>query len=339
MTVPLSAAAINAIVIPPPSAFPTPANEGTYAKTNLSKYNAQHTNEVIPDRLSLNAGWTWACRIATSNVSNISNIPWAATDVFHATQWLHRIGAVVKLTKEVSVYAMESTTFTPPPGSGSILENGQLPPPQAGKDRELGMKTALMGGRISTNFAWFHMTTTNITFTGGIFPNGLAYVVPVGNTVQEGVDGDFDLTVLPGWQLITSWYAGHDRDQNNNPVSGSYDNSWSFFNRYDFQPNTPLRGLAIGAGLVHRAEGWISTASLNGSNAFLTPQQLASGEIKMHPGTLLNAFLAYRLARHWTFHVTVDNILNQDFPIGAQTIYFIDPSPPTTYSFQVDYKF
>ena len=212
-----------------------------------------------------------------------------------------------------------------------------MPPPQAGTGNEIGFKTALMGGRISTSFAWFMMTTTNVLQFAGILPNGLNYSIIVGNSLQEGVDGDVAVAVLPGWQVIGSFYAGHDRNALGVPIATSYDNSWGLFNRYDFGTSGPLKGLALGAGVVRVGGRFISDAGI--SDAVLTPYEAWSGMIKLRTGTLVNAFASYNLNRHWHLRASCNNILNQSYAVGAASVYFVDPSPPTTFTFEVGYKF
>jgi outer membrane receptor for ferric coprogen and ferric-rhodotorulic acid len=226
-----SAAAINAIYVPPASAYSPPSNLGTKSYTEITSIYWQHSIDVVPNWLTLVAGYTWE-NVATASVSNVSTLPFAAVWQPSA-EWLHRLGAVVHLTKSVSLYALDSTSFTPA-GSGAILENGQVAPNALGKGEEIGLKALLLGGRLSADFAHFIETSNNADIVGGTLANGLTYVVPIGGTKEEGIDGDIALSLLPGWQLVGSFYAGHDRDQNNNPVTLTYDNSWGVLTRYAF---------------------------------------------------------------------------------------------------------
>jgi iron complex outermembrane receptor protein len=201
----------------------------------------------------------------------------------------------------------------------------------------LGFKTALLGGRLSSEFAWFHMTTTNVLQKGGTLSNGTAYYVPIGSSVQEGVDGDLAVTLTPGWQVIGSFYAGHDRDQSNNPVSTSYDNSWSLFTRYAFPDAGPLRGLAIGGGAERVGSRWIQNSGTV-VDAVFSPLTQATGEVKVKAGTMVNGFITYVWGGHWSFKVSCANILDEAYPLGVQGLTNVDPSPPRTFSFLASYK-
>jgi len=182
--------------------------------------------DVIPNWLTLSAAFTWD-NIRAESVTNISVQPWTPA-VVPAYAYIHRLGAILHLTSAISLYALDSTSFTPPGGT-ALLENGQLPPVNQGLGSEVGLKANFLGGRLSGEFAWFKFTTTNVlNNVAGIFPNGQTFGAVIGSAVQEGVDGDVSFILAPGWQLIGSFYAGHDRDINGVPVTGSYDNQWPF---------------------------------------------------------------------------------------------------------------
>jgi len=330
-----NAAAIDALAVPSASQFSPDAypQQGLHNQTVVTALYWQHTIDIVPNYLTLVGGWTWS-NITTEGTANLSNVPWT-TITTPSSRMLHRYGIVFKPTKDISFYAMDSGSFSPPT-QGAILANGTLPPAQLGKGTEIGMKTALFGGKISTNLATFKMTTTNVLSVGGTLPNGLSYWVPVGSTVQQGVDGDIAVAVMPGWQIIASGYAGHDRDQLGKPVSNSYDNQWAFFSRYDFQPDSPLKGWAVGAGIVRVGGRWISTSGMTYSS--FNPYTAWSGEIKLKTGTLVNAFVNYQVNKHLQLRLNCQNALDERYVLGEQTALIADPSVPRTFVLEVDYK-
>jgi len=328
-----NSAAINSIVVPQWYQYSPPANEGTVLETLITSIYWQHSIEIVPKWLEVIVGYTWE-NLHTESVSNLSTLPWTAT-VKSTTQYVHRVGAVLHLTKAASLYALNSTGFTPS-AVGALLENGQQAPPSFGIDNEVGAKFNLFEGRLSSEFSWFNIASTNKTVTGGTIPStGQPYLNLIGNTVQEGVDGDAAITLMPGWQLIGTFYAGHDRDQNNNPVSGSYDNAWSLFNRYDFNKNGPLHGLSVGGGVSRIGGYWVSDSGIMSPPAPLP----ANNEIKLHPGTLLNGFALYQFNRNWLVRVNCNNILNQTYVLAAQSAEIVDPSIPRTWLLETLYKF
>jgi len=337
VVVPLaSAASVNSIVMPTWQQYDTypPANEGIHNEQLVWDFYWQHTVDIIPNWLTLIGGWSYS-GITTFSVTNVSSLPWVATQT-PAQSFVHRLGAVLKVTKDISLYAMQGTSFTPP-GSGNVLETGQLPPVLLGRAQELGLKTAFMNGRLSSDFAWFIDTTTNVEVFGGVLPSGLSYYTLIGSTVQEGVDGDVSFAIIPGWQVIGSFYAGHNRDQAQKPVAASYDNSWSFFTRYDFQRDSILHRVGFGTGVTRVGGRWLSTSGITG--AAFTPYEIWSGQLKMFTGTSWDGFLTYTLDKHLTLRLRCTNILSSVYSVGATSAVLADPSTPRTFFVEADYKF
>jgi len=294
----------------------------------------QHSIDVIPRWLSLVAGWSWN-GITTLSVANVSTLPWTAVQT-PAQYFVHRLAAVVKVTKGISLYAMDGTSFSPPI-SGNVLQSGLLPPVILGKGQELGMKTSLFNDRLSVDFAWFKLITTNQEVPGGYMPSGLLYYNIVGFTLQEGVDGDFSLSLYPGWQMIGTFYAGHNRDQTVMPLATSYDNSWSVFTRYTFQRDSSLYKWAVGTGFSRIGGRWVGLSGMN--NAVFTAYNLWSGEVKVASTEAWDAFVTYAYNPHLSFKFDCENILNKAFPQAAQTLLAADASIPRNYYFEATYKF
>ena len=69
---------------------------------------------MIPQHLDIVGGWTWA-NVVTSSVANISTLPFQATNVT-LSQWLHRLGAILKINPNIAFYALTSTTLLLPAG-------------------------------------------------------------------------------------------------------------------------------------------------------------------------------------------------------------------------------
>ena len=328
-----SQAMLNTLTLPPTSAFTPPTGTTTLGAYNTVTQDAlywQHTMDVVPNWLTLIAGFTWD-NIDTESITNWGVLPYIATHT-PSTQWVHRLGAVLHLTKNVSLYALNSTNFSSP--LGAVLETAQLAPNQVGTGNELGVKWSMLGGRLSGESAWFHLVTTNaLNRIAGFLPNGVEYAAVIGNVTLEGIDGDASFTIVPGWQLVGSWYAGHDLDQNNNPISFSYENSLSLFTRYDFQRDSSLKGLSIGGGLTRIGGRWMTTTG-DTATSFALPSI-----VKMDTGSALNGFVTYAFNKHWLFRVNCDNILNQAYPLASQSPFFVDPSMARTFSFATTYKF
>jgi outer membrane receptor for ferric coprogen and ferric-rhodotorulic acid len=328
--------AINSVSMPSWQQYDAnpPANEGLHAEQLVWNFYWQHTIDLIPNWLSVVGGWSYA-GITLWSVANVSTEPWTAIQT-PAQSWVHRLGTVFHATKDVSLYAMVATAFSPP-GAGNVLENGLLPPVIVGKAQEVGMKSSLFQDRLSLDFAWFKMTTTNTEVAGGTLPSGLTFYNLLAFNVQEGVDGDVAMTLFPGWQLIGTFYAGHNRDQLGRPVGNSYDNSWSVFTRYSFPRDSSFHRFAFGTGFVRIGGRWDPDVNLK--DAPLTPFNTWSGEIKMYTGSVWDAFATYAVTRHLMLRLNCDNILDSRYVEASSTAMGADPSVPTTFYLEADYKF
>jgi len=316
------------------SSFPPPPTGTTYGAYNTVIQDSiywQHEADIIPNWLTLTAAFTWA-NIDTEAVPNWGTVPYVATHT-PGQQWVHRLGAVGHLTKQLSVYALESTNFATP--LGSLLENGGLAPNQVGTGTEVGIKWNLLGGRLSGESAWFKTVTTNsLNTVAGLLPNGLNYAAVIGTTTLEGIDGDVSFLITPSWQLIGAWYAGHDVDPNNNPVALSWNNTLGIFTRYTFGHDSALNGLAFGGGMNRLGGRWVTPSGVLTDTATGVPNF-----IKLQTGTDVTAFVEYKITKHWAVTVRVDNILNEAYVVNYQTPVFADPSMPATFSFELTYKY
>jgi iron complex outermembrane receptor protein len=330
-----NAAAINAIQVPPPSAYTVAGDGGILGPKTLTWVSSiywQHSIEVIPNWLELIAAGTLSA-IETESVTNIGVDPYTAV-IVSKHQWLHRYAAVLHLGKSVSLYALDATTFTPA-GSGQTLETGVTAPNLVGTGTEVGVKTNFLGGRFSGEAAVFKFSLTNVDVIGGNFPNGATYVVPIGETVTEGFDGDIAFTLVPGWQLVGSFYDGNETNAlTHSLVAQTFRNSWAFFTRYDFA-HGPLRGLGFGGGVTHIGGRMVADTGITD----YAPGFPATGLIEAQEAALANGFVVYKPDKHWTIQVNCDNILNQAYPLGVQTASEVDPSPPMTWIVEVGYKF
>lgn len=324
---PLDNPDMNSIRVPQAEEYTPPANPGARTKVIRSNTYFQQTIDVIPDRLSLVGGVSYTALENNAN-ANIAIRP-ATTTVTTLSETLHRYGAVLNITKEVALYALESTTVLPP-GTGR-LQNGGFLPPQEGEGRELGVKTSFFDGRISSTFSVFKIELTNQAVFAGIDASGISYFVPIGSTTQEGWDADLAVKPLVNWQIVGTFFDGKVEDQNGGPVANTYKQMFSVFTRYDFLNG--LKGLSIGGGVTR-----ISGRLLNNQGVIFPPGQ-SKPFIELEPGTLVNAFVSYKHGKHWTFRAAVDNLLDEAYAVGAQGPNFVDPSPPRTLSLAATYKF
>ena len=359
VTVPFnSQAAINALQVPNYRAY-RPLPNYTRSKQILENIYAQQQIDILPNWFTLVGGWTFE-NLEQVNVTNaalaVSTTPgsttltplypgtYTAQDVTGA-HFIHRFGAILHLTKQLMLYAMTATQFSP--SAGSDYYNNRLPNVQ-GEGSEVGAKAALFDGRLSATFSMYHEALTNQAIVAGTTNiQGVGYNIAIGSTTQQGFDGDVTMEVVPGWSVIATFYKGYSITANNNSIeiSDTYDNSWSFFSRYDFRSgplkdNAFLKGLGVGGGITRIGSFWISPGSFVNTAIPGYPTGFASNQaIKYREGDLIDAFIDYRINRHWALEINIVNLLNQAFPTTGQGANDIDPSPPLTFAGTLEYRF
>ncbi len=331
--------AINSFVLPSVYGYTPPANPGSRVKTYVSNGYFMQSADVIPKWLTLSAGLTFS-EIETITDTNLAlRNPFTSTDSA-ANELLHRLAAVVYLNKDLTAYVSESTTFNP--SVGPQFDNSPLPS-VLGKSDEVGLKSSFLDGKLSASIGIYKMTLSNQAILAA-FPAlnvaNLNYYIPIGTTVSKGWDASFALAPLPGLQVVGTAYIGTVKDQNGNPVTGTVENSWSLFTRYDFSRDTPLKGFAVGGGAQRAGGKWFSMSGMVLPGGAALPVNSSGNSVfKLKQDVLLNLFTQYEINHHWLVRVNCDNVLDKSYPIGAQGVGLVDAIPPRTFSFETKYKY
>ena len=327
---PLFAPNVDTLPVKPYDAYVMPANPGTKIRADLANFYFQQNIDIIPDWLSLVGGLARYSN-ETSTVANIALRPVTAS-ILRANATIHRLGVVVHVTKEVTLYAMDGTNQLPP--TTSVLQNGNIVAPAEGKGQEVGLKWNLWGGKVSGQVAAFKLVTSGLTVFGGTLPPSLGggpYVLPVGELTQKGFDGDIALRLTPQWQLVGSFYSGTVKNQDGLPIDDSYTGSWSVFTKYDV---SSIKGLSFGGGVSRVTGRVVSTGSITYPTG--VPKPLF---INVQPGTPVELFVNYNPNKNWSYRLQVDNAFNSLYAVGLNAAYLIDTSLPRSVSLSVKYKF
>jgi len=332
------AAAIDAIRLPSVYDYTPPANPGSRFRRYVTNGYYMQTFDVIPDRLTLAGGLTF------SHIENVQNTnlalrnPYTSTNSA-ATELLHRMAAVYRVRDDLSLYASQSTTFNP--AVGVQYDNTPLPS-VLGECNEVGIKTSFFDGKLSGSLALYKMELTNQAILAA-FPAlnvaGLNYFIPIGSTNSKGWDASFALTPLPGLQVVATAYAGTVEDQNGSKITGTVDRSWSVFGRYDFRPDSGVKGLHFGGGANKAGGKWFTMSGMTLPGGVPLPVTKSGTSVfQLKQEVLLNLFVGYEFNKHWTGRIDVVNVLDKAFAVGAQGVGLADIVDPRTFSLQVSYS-
>lgn len=210
--------------------------------------------------------------------------------------WTGRYGLVGKPMKGVSVFGQISQTFTPVNGV-NVLTGDKLPN-RDGKNKEIGLKVDMMGGRLTGTASYFDMSLTNVTVPVvlPIDQGGGTYNLPVGS--QNTFGWEFDLAAEPvaGLNLVASFSDITSRDERGNAFRGvPVKPNYSLMARYAFTSDNALHGLFVGTAWKHRG------ASPGDS----------TGSFYVGSGDQVDAFIGYGRDR-WSIQCNIDNLTDND---------------------------
>lgn len=335
--VPIANPNMDAIVVPTYASYGDPLAGGSWTNNRRSTYYYQHQAEVIKDRLILLGGWSYATLQINDVPSVTARNTAGGTRIVSFEESLHRYGITVNLTKEIALYALDSTTFAPQGNSNTRDINGVLLPAQVGKGKEFGIKTALGGGKFSATLSFYDMSLTNVAvLQSGTSPvTGIGFFAATGLQTQKGWDASFSVAPNANWQIIATAYKGTVEDQNGVKVNNTYDSLYSFFTRYNFTEGS-LKGFSIGGGANKTGGNYFATQP---AGSYVYPTGVTPAPIVLESVWNANMFVSYQYSKKWTFRLNIENVLDKAFALGAQTPLFADLSPPRTFQFSTHYKF
>jgi iron complex outermembrane receptor protein len=143
----------------------------------------------LTDRLTLTAGGRWS-RIRSNSGDGATS----------QSKFTPRVGATYELIEGVAAYASWSRSFNPQPGY--FTDAGVPVLPEQGEQYELGVKTALFGGRINSTFAVYQLARDNLATTDPQDPS--SYIV-TGRQRSRGFEIDSQLRLGGGWEALLAY--------------------------------------------------------------------------------------------------------------------------------------
>ncbi|MEM6520812.1 MAG: TonB-dependent siderophore receptor [Cyanobacteria bacterium P01_C01_bin.70] len=161
-----------------------------------------------------------------------------------------RVGIVYQPIDPVYLYASYSQSFRPNTLAQTTVDGDFLDPEEA-EQFEVGVKAELLDGRLAATLAFFDITLENIAASD---PNNSAFIVPIGQQTNRGVELAVQGEILPGWNVIASYgFIDAEIEESEDFPDGATprnvpENTASLFTTYEIQAGT-LEGLGFGLGL------------------------------------------------------------------------------------------
>jgi iron complex outermembrane receptor protein len=259
-------------------------------------------------------------------------------------------GVVVKPIKQVSLFYSRNTTGSAMPGS---LNAGVTDPAAKfaqGGQKEYGVKTAFLDGKLTTSLAYFDIAQNNTQVTNSEFFRLQALGLPTAGLPQFLL---MDLN-SKGWEFegTYSWnqnltLIGNISDSKvrqpitNQRLRGVPDKSYAIYADYRFTDGA-LKGFGINVGLDYKSDvagenssGYTTTRPLPTGPAFVSaqPSFLVEGR------TLVNLGLTYRYSANWSASFTALNVLDKEYIQAAGSRGAVTVGTPRNLKASVTYKF
>ena len=205
----------------------------------------------------------------------------------------------------VSLYASYSQSFNPLIGT---TFDGSAFDPERGKQYEAGVKFELLGGKVLSTVAVYHLTKENVRTAD---PAHDGFSIQIGEQRSRGVEFDLIGEVWPGLRLIASYaYTDAEITESNSGTEGNQPanvpkHSGSIWGVYEFQGGV-LKGLGFGLGIVG-----VGQRPADDDNTVTLPDYVRT-----------DAAIYYRPWKHLDLALNFKNLFDTDY---IETATFGDP--------------
>lgn len=215
--------------------------------------------------------------------------------VYEASKVSPLVGVVYAITKEVSIFAVHSTSLFPDSTKDSF---GHTFSPQVGKSWEAGVKVDLADGKLSGTVSAYQITQTggsqndplhdNLTtqrwdsltpeqravdsqFAGKTRNDFLGDIIQGGEQRSRGFDVDLVYQPMRQWQIVASYaYVNHEFTESAvaSTIGQTYPqaikNRWALLTKYSFTDG-PLKNFMVGVGVAGGTKSLQDYVSFNGN--------------------------------------------------------------------------
>ncbi|MFB3388402.1 TonB-dependent siderophore receptor [Flavobacterium sp. LAR06] len=249
---------------------------------------------------------------------------------------LPRVGITYAINKAINVYTTflegyqpQSNTVTLMPQTGS-LPAGSLFDPLESNLKEIGLKVVFLNNTMSFNAAFYEINQRNILMNAND-PANPDLLVTRGAERSRGFECDLAGYITPQWQINASYsFIDAEIINDQNPAligarkQNTPKNSANLWTRYNFAPDTGLKGLGVGFGMQYQSSKipWFTR------------------DFTLPDFTIFDAALYYKPNNsNIQIAVNAGNLLNKTYWLGAQNYLRLFPGSPRNASLTVTYKF
>jgi outer membrane receptor for ferric coprogen and ferric-rhodotorulic acid len=215
-------------------------------------------------------------------------------------------GVVFDLTDQLSAYASYTQIFQPQTESDAA---GNIIDPREGRQYEVGLKGAFLGGSLNTSLAFFNLQDKNRAIA--VSPGNY---VAQGKVEVQGVEAEVSGEVLPGWQLQAG-YTYSESEYLNGSTSGAV-----------FSTYTPRHQLQLWSDYTfHGSDAWYDGLSVGaGVKAYSSFSSIAQGvEVKAPGYAVVNLRMGYQINDHLSANLNVNNVFDKKYyaRVGSSSVF------------------
>ena len=278
----------NTLYVTPQKSDATSFNDSVLVNTTYGAY--AQWQATVADRLHILAALRQAkVKIDYTELAAFAGGPFKMKT--EENKLLPRLGAVLDITKEFSIFANYSEGLRGQPFT--FFAPNVKPVPAESENKEVGLKFDV-NNELTGQFALFHIDRTNVAVG---FP-----ATVTGEQRSKGFDTDVTWHPSAAWDLLAN-YAYTDAEYVNstaeipsgNKLVGVPKNTARIWANYKFQQDN-LHGLSAGIGANWQSEAYVDVANTFKADSFYT----------------VDATVAYQTPRY-NLGLTIKNLTNQDY--------------------------
>lgn len=235
-----------------------------------------------------------------------------------------RAGITWTPSEPVSLYASWARSLRMQVDVGR-LASGELPKPLIGESLEAGIKTSLLGGRLTPTLALFDIERRNVAVSDPADPN-FELVIQVGKSRSRGVEVEVPAVLTPRWRLIANYtYLDAEVREDSFLTPGlrlvnAPKHSASLWTTFDLAG--ALDGASVGVGAQH-----IGNRAGNTDNSIVLPSY-----------TRIDANLTYEVGA-WRAQLNMLNLFNADYYDSGGGFLPLYPGAPRVVTGSISYRF
>ena len=294
-----------------------------YTEKQASIYGALRLRPTDALSLVLGSRVTWWDQQASYNYNDGSSYP---DNMREQGVYTPYAGVVYDLTDSLSAYASYTSIFLPQQAqsaSGSVLA------PIKGNTYEIGLKSALLDGRLNAALALFRTRQDNYAMLDGdrLAPNGDNAYVAADGAVMRGVEAEISGELTPGWQMQLS-YAYVDRRLPQGFITqvGLPRHIAKLYTTYRLPGD--WSALTVGGGVRWESGSQYSSRGPGG-------QQIESAQSGY---ALVDLMARYQFSRQWSATLNLNNVFDKKY-YASTNVYSNYYGAPFSAMLGVNYRY